>query len=188
MTSPRMTNRGALNTTQFIIIALLFGFSMLSYFDRTIMSIAGPQMIKDFGISATQMGGIYSAFILGYALLMLPGGHLTDWLGPRITLTLMGVLSGLSTAAVVLAGRPGVSAFFSVITVLFVARLALGVVTAPLYPACAADDSQLDPRSFPCSRAGTGNRRLVSRCCHFPDPFHVDDGPVPLARIIHSGC
>jgi len=35
------------------IIVLLFGFSMMSYFDRTIMSIAGPQMIKDFGISAT---------------------------------------------------------------------------------------------------------------------------------------
>ena len=80
---PTVATGRSLNPTQLIVIALLFGFSMMSYFDRTIMSIAGPQMIKDFGLSETQMGGIYSAFILGYALLMIPGGHLTDRLGPR---------------------------------------------------------------------------------------------------------
>src|SRR5713226_177240 len=137
MTMPHSAIRRRLNSTQLTIIALLFGFSMMSYFDRTIMSIAGPQMIKDFGISATQMGGIYSAFILGYALLMLPGGRLTDWLGPRRTLTLMGVLSAVCTAAVVLAGKQSLVAYVGVIPALFVARLGLGVVTAPLYPACA---------------------------------------------------
>jgi MFS family permease len=137
MTMPHTAIRRRLNSTQLTIIALLFGFSMMSYFDRTIMSIAGPQMIKDFGISATQMGGIYSAFILGYALLMLPGGRLTDWLGPRRTLTLMGVLSAVCTAAVVLAGKQSLVAYVGVIPALFVARLGLGVVTAPLYPACA---------------------------------------------------
>jgi ACS family glucarate transporter-like MFS transporter len=142
------TSRRTLNMSQALVIALLFGFSMMSYFDRTIMSIAGPQMIKDFGISATQMGGIYSAFILGYALLMMPGGHLTDWLGPRFTLTLMGVLSGLFTAAVVLAGKPGLAALLGVVVVLFVARLGLGVVTAPLYPACARMTANWIPVAF----------------------------------------
>jgi ACS family glucarate transporter-like MFS transporter len=137
MTAQRKPAGIHLHSTQFIIIALLFGFSMMSYFDRTIMSIAGPQMIREFAITETQMGGIYSAFILGYALLMLPGGRLTDWLGPRRTLTIMGILSGVFTAAVVLAGKPGLVALFSVIPILFMARLGLGVVTAPLYPACA---------------------------------------------------
>ena len=73
----------SLNATRLIVIALLFGFSMISYFDRTIMSIAGPQLMKDFGLSPTQMGSVFSAFVLGYALLMVPGGHASDRFGPR---------------------------------------------------------------------------------------------------------
>jgi ACS family glucarate transporter-like MFS transporter len=137
-----------LNATQLIIIALLFGFSMMSYFDRTIMSIAGPQMIKDFGLSATQMGGIYSAFILGYALLMIPGGRLTDRLGPRRTLTIMGVLSALFTAAAVVAGKPILGWYAGAVPALFAARLGLGVVTAPLYPACARMTANWIPAVF----------------------------------------
>ena len=75
MTGSRPAGTASLNTTQLTIIALLFGFSMISYFDRTIMSIAGPEMIRDFGISPTAMGSVYSAFVLGYALLMIPGGQ-----------------------------------------------------------------------------------------------------------------
>jgi MFS family permease len=50
--------------------------------------------MKDFAISPAQMGAIYSAFILGYALLMIPGGYLSDRLGARFTLALMGIFSG----------------------------------------------------------------------------------------------
>ena len=148
MTNPPAATGRSLKPTQLIVIALLFGFSMMSYFDRTIMSIAGPQMIKDFGLSETQMGGIYSAFILGYALLMIPGGHLTDRLGPRRTLTLMGVLSAMFTAAAVLAGRPTLGWYVAAVPALFAARLGLGVVTAPLYPACARMTANWIPAVF----------------------------------------
>ena len=148
MTIPLAATGRSLKPAQLIIIALLFGFSMMSYFDRTIMSIAGPQMIKDFGLSETQMGGIYSAFILGYALLMIPGGHLTDRLGPRRTLTLMGVLSAIFTAAAVLAGRPTLGWYVAAVPALFAARLGLGVVTAPLYPACARMTANWIPAVF----------------------------------------
>ena len=60
------------------IVALMVLLSVMSYFDRTIMSIAGPGMIHDFGLSETQMGSVYSAFLLGYALMMIPGGRLAD--------------------------------------------------------------------------------------------------------------
>lgn len=130
-------NAWLLDRTRVTVVGLLFGFSMLSYFDRTIMSIAGPQMIKDFGLSPTAMGGIYSAFILGYALLMIPCGHFTDLLGPRLTLTLMGLLSALFTLLIVAGGRPGLGAIIGIVPALFAIRLGLGVVTAPLYPACA---------------------------------------------------
>jgi len=57
------------------IAALMVAFSVMSYFDRTIMSIAGPAIIREFGLSETEMGTVYSAFILSYALLMIPGGR-----------------------------------------------------------------------------------------------------------------
>jgi ACS family D-galactonate transporter-like MFS transporter len=78
------------NRKSLTIVGLLFAFSTLSYFDRTIMSIAGPSMMRDFHLSATEMGAIYSAFIFGYALLMIPGGDFTDRMGPRRTLAVMG--------------------------------------------------------------------------------------------------
>jgi len=119
------------------IVFLLFAFSLISYFDRTIMSIAGPQLMRDFGVSPTQMGAVYSAFILGYALTMIPGGHLSDRLGGRRTLGFMGIFSAVFTALTVAAGKPGLGVYIGVIPALFVIRLGLGVVTAPLYPACA---------------------------------------------------
>ena len=126
-----------LDRTRLIVVVLLFAFSMISYFDRTIMSIAGPQLMTDFGISPTQMGSVYSAFILGYGLLMIPGGHLSDRIGPRLTLALMGVFSAACTGLIVFSGKPGLGAYLGIVPALFAIRLALGVVTAPLYPACA---------------------------------------------------
>jgi len=137
MTGSRPAATARLNATQLTIIALLFGFSMMSYFDRTIMSIAGPQMIRDFGISPTAMGSVYSAFILGYALLMIPGGHLSDRIGPRRTLMLMGMLSAGFPGLTVVGGKQGLGALIGVVATLFAIRFGLGVVTAPLYPACA---------------------------------------------------
>jgi len=128
---------GKLDLARLFLIALLFSFSFISYFDRTIMSIAGPQLMKDFSLSAMQMGSIYSAFILGYAVFMIPCGQLTDRLGGRLVLALMGILSAAFTALIVLGGRPGLGALVGVMPALFSIRLGLGVVTAPLYPACA---------------------------------------------------
>jgi ACS family glucarate transporter-like MFS transporter len=126
-----------LNAAQLNIVALLFGFSMLSYVDRTLMSIAGPGMIREFGVSAPAMGSVYSAFILGYALFMIPGGHLSDRIGARRTLMWMGLGSAVFTGLTIVGGRPGLGSLIGVIPALFAVRFFLGVVTAPLYPACA---------------------------------------------------
>jgi ACS family glucarate transporter-like MFS transporter len=119
------------------IVGMLFGFSMVSYFDRTIISIAGPSMMHEFDLSATRMGAVYSAFIFGYALFMIPGGHLADRLGPRRTLAIMGWSSAAFTALIVLGGSPGIGAYAGIVPALVLIRFALGAVTAPLYPACA---------------------------------------------------
>jgi MFS family permease len=126
-----------LNAHRLTLVLLLFGFSTISYFDRIIMTAAGPQMMRHFGISPTGMGSIYSAFILGYALFMIPGGHLSDRIGARRTLALMGVFSAVFTGLTTVAGTSVVPVWIGIVAILSAIRFGLGIVTAPLYPACA---------------------------------------------------
>src|SRR5439155_9243413 len=86
-----MTGSNSRGASQVAVIGLMFAFSVMSYFERTIMTIAGPEIMKEFNISATSMGSVYSAFILSYAILMTPAGWAADRLGPRLTLFLMGM-------------------------------------------------------------------------------------------------
>jgi len=89
------------------IVSLMVVFSVLSYFDRTLMSIAAPSITRQYGISETEMGAVFSAFLLSYALLMIPGGRLADRYGPRAVLTWVGAGAGLTTALAAFCGRPG---------------------------------------------------------------------------------
>jgi MFS family permease len=120
---------------QALVVGLMLGFSVMSYFDRTIMSIAGPGIMKQFQLSETQMGTVYSAFLFTYALLMIPGGKLADRFGPRRALGWMALGSALFTALTALGGRPGLGALIGVIPSFVLMRLGLGIATAPLYPA-----------------------------------------------------
>jgi sugar phosphate permease len=119
------------------VVGLMIGLSVMSYFNRTIMSIAGPEIMKELSISATAMGAIYSAFILSYALLMIPGGRLADRVGPRRVLALSGLGTALFTGLSALGARPGLGSFLGVIPAFVLIRLGLGSCTAPLYPSCA---------------------------------------------------
>jgi sugar phosphate permease len=50
-------------STQIRIVALLFGLSAASYFCRIAISIAGPEIMKEFHLPETQMGWVYSAYL-----------------------------------------------------------------------------------------------------------------------------
>ena len=116
------------------IVTLMVAFSVMSYFDRTIMSIAGPGIIKEFSLSETEMGSVYSAFILSYAILMIPGGWLADRLGPWRVLTGMGFGAALFTALTALGGKPGLGALLGVVPSFLIIRLGLGVSTPRFTP------------------------------------------------------
>lgn len=131
-----MARSGNLVIAQFSIVTLMVLFSVMSYFDRTIMSIAGPGIIRDFGLSETQMGAVYSAFLLGYALIMIPGGYLADRLGSRRTLIGVGFGAALFTGLTALGTRPGLGSLIGIVPALVIIRFLMGVCTAPLYPSC----------------------------------------------------
>jgi sugar phosphate permease len=112
------------------VVGLMFALSVMTYFVRTILSIAGPSIIKEFHLSETEMGAIYSAFLFSYSLLMLPAGYLTDLWGPKITLAVVGLGSGVLTALTGFAATPGLGVLLGVVPSLMLVRCVLGVCTA----------------------------------------------------------
>lgn len=117
------------------IVALLMAGSFLSWFNRVSISVAGTErLMKQYGLSATEMGLVYSALLLTYALFMTPGGFFLDAKGAWTALVLMSVGSGLCVLATGLVGWLFVSAA-GVWLALVVIRAFAGVFMAPIYPA-----------------------------------------------------
>ena len=65
------------------VIFFAVTLAILAYIDRVCISMAAPVMSRDLGLSKVQMGSVFSAFALAYALFEIPGGWLGDWMGPR---------------------------------------------------------------------------------------------------------
>ena len=57
---------------------LLFFGTVINYIDRVNISIAAPVMLRELGWSKVELGWIFSAFLIGNALLQIPGGVLAD--------------------------------------------------------------------------------------------------------------
>jgi MFS transporter, ACS family, D-galactonate transporter len=58
----------------------LFVLALVNFLDRIVMSIAAPAIMKEFHLSETQMGTVFSAFGVTYLALMIPGGILRTFL------------------------------------------------------------------------------------------------------------
>src|SRR5437016_3800331 len=104
MPDPRPTN------ARWRVVALLTGFTFLAHFNRVSISVAANEhFIGPSKLSAEQVGLIYSAFLLVYTLLMLPGGAVIDRVGPRRALAAMGLGLGFWAAATGLLGWSGLA-------------------------------------------------------------------------------
>jgi ACS family glucarate transporter-like MFS transporter len=116
------------------ILALLFLISMVTYLDRVNVSIAAQQMMAAYSLSGVQMGKIFSAFILAYALFQVPGGWLADKFGPRIVLagavTWWSAFTALTAAAVHFFSFSSLPAVSSLVLV----RFGLGMGEAAAWP------------------------------------------------------
>ena len=99
---------------------------MINYLDRTVLGIAAPFLTKDLGLTATQMGLVFSAFSWSYALLQIPGGIFLDRFGTRITYCIAVVFWSLFTALM---------AAVRSLNGLIVTRIGVGIFEAPCFPA-----------------------------------------------------
>ncbi|MFN9084432.1 MAG: MFS transporter [Acidobacteriota bacterium] len=65
------------------LVLLALVINMVCYTDRVCIAIAGPELRTSFGLSATQMGLVFSIFSLSYFLGQTPWGVLADRYGSR---------------------------------------------------------------------------------------------------------
>jgi MFS transporter, ACS family, D-galactonate transporter len=107
------------------ILAFLFINVVINYMDRSNISIAATSLTDEFHLSPVQMGLIFSAFGWTYVALQIPGGLLTDYLGPRLLYALS--LIGWSFVTLL-------QGFVNGFAMLFGLRLATGALEAPAYP------------------------------------------------------
>jgi hypothetical protein len=52
---------------------LLFLISVVTYIDRVNISVTARQMMPAYGMTDQEMGWVFSAFVIGYALFQIPG-------------------------------------------------------------------------------------------------------------------
>jgi MFS family permease len=100
--------------------------TFVNYVDRVNLSIAGPEMMREFHLSAAQLGLVSSAFLWTYALLQLPIGSLIDRIGVRWVNRAAAALWAVASFLTAASGGLGL---------LLVSRLVLGFGEAPTIPA-----------------------------------------------------
>src|SRR6202451_1757938 len=83
---------------RWFLIFWLFVLSAVSYLDRVNISIAGGSIAEPYHLSDVQLGKVFSAMLVGYALFQTVGGRLADRYGPRRVLTGGVVWWGVFTA------------------------------------------------------------------------------------------
>ncbi len=65
------------------VIVFAVTLAIIQYIDRVCISQAAPLISGDLGLNKGQMGWVFSAFTLAYALFEIPAGYLGDRIGPR---------------------------------------------------------------------------------------------------------
>ena len=129
-----MINSTRTRPVHWLLLALLFGTSVVTYIDRVNISVTARQMMPAFGLTQQQMGGIFSAFVVGYALFQIPGGWLADRWGARIVLTGALMWWSICTALTAVIAVSPVAEFLGIVGALVLVRFALGLGEAVALP------------------------------------------------------
>ena len=142
-------NTAKTSHVRWLLVFWLFVLSAVSYLDRVNISIAGGSIAEAYHLSDVQLGKVFSAMLVGYALFQAVGGRLADRLGPRRVLAAGVMWWGIFTAltAMVPANIAGALLIFVVV------RFLLGAGEAVIYPSA----NQFIARWIPTSERGIAN-------------------------------
>ncbi len=134
---------------RWFLVFWLFVLSAVSYLDRVNISIASGSIAEAYHLSDVQLGKVFSAMLVGYALFQTVGGRLADRFGPRRVLAGGVMWWGIFTALTALVPADIAGALFIFIAV----RFLLGAGEAVIYPSA----NQFVARWIPSSERGIAN-------------------------------
>jgi MFS transporter, ACS family, glucarate transporter len=134
---------------RWFLIFWLFILSAVSYLDRVNISIAGGSIAEAYHLSDVQLGKVFSAMLVGYALFQTVGGRLADRFGPRRVLAAGVVWWGIFTALTAMVPSNIAGALFIFVAV----RFLLGAGEAVIYPSA----NQFIARWIPTFERGIAN-------------------------------
>jgi len=120
------------------IVAMLCATATAGYICRVNVSTAGPLLMKEFGLSQIEMGRIFSAFLLGYALFQIPSGAIADRIGSRRILSFVAWFWVIITVLQTIVGwGPFQTTAGIAIAAFMLFRFLLGISASPTYPGSA---------------------------------------------------
>ena len=122
------TDTGAPTRARHRMVAFILVLVAVAYLDRVCISTAAPAIKAELALTDAEMGVVFSAFTLAYALFEVPSGWLADRFGARGTLTRIVLWWSAMTAATGLA-----VGFGSLVAI----RLLFGLGEAGAFPATA---------------------------------------------------
>ena len=134
---------------RWFLVFWLFVLSAVAYLDRVNLSVASAKIAEEFAVSNVQLGFVFSAFLLGYALFQTPAGWLADRFGPRRVLTGGVVWWGVFSALTAIITHR----ISNVVLALLLLRFLLGAGEAIIYPA----SNQFVARWIPRNERGKAN-------------------------------
>ena len=114
-----------LRRMQWVAIVLVTAAIALNYMDRSTLAIGNIKIREEFGISATAVGALGSAWALTYGFAQLPSGYLLDRVGPKALVGITMIVWSLFQAAGGIAGS---------YVQLMLSRIGLGATEAPCFP------------------------------------------------------
>jgi len=120
-----------------LLVGLLFVTATVGYICRVNVSVTGALFMEEFGLSQVDMGSLFSAFLLGYSIMQIPGGMLADRWGAARVLGICAGLWGLLTALQAAAGIGPLRGGVLALGFLLVLRFVLGVSQAPTFTSAA---------------------------------------------------
>jgi MFS transporter, ACS family, glucarate transporter len=142
-------SRDARTHVRWLLVFWLFILSAVSYLDRVNISIAGGAVADAYQLNNLQLGKVFSAMLVGYALFQTVAGRLADRFGPRRVITAGVIWWGIFTALTALVPAHIAGAVFIFMAV----RFLLGAGEAVIYPSA----NQFISRWIPTSERGVAN-------------------------------
>jgi MFS family permease len=121
-----------LRRMQWIAIVLVTAAIALNYMDRSTLAIGNLKIREEFGLNATAIGALGSAWALTYGIAQLPSGYLLDRIGPKALVGVTMIVWSLFQAAGGIAGS---------YVQLMLARIGLGATEAPCFPSAVRSTS-----------------------------------------------